>query len=215
MNSLPVIVIPKQYVAIKPTDILLFLAGPVRGGKDWQHQCIKAFIEGATFFWTDTLREKVFGRLKIIVPCRWGKEHHLAAHFATTYEEVTSGSDYQVSQTAMERFYLSAAINQGNGSRIVFGLFEEDEENPRPKDEGPYAQDTYGEIGRWSVVANYTDSPCVRIGYQANFPRVKTIKRNLLNDWRSSWHHHVFEVDDASALGCRIALDMEREVSRF
>lgn len=52
------------------------------------------------------------------------------------------------SQTLRERYYLEMAWAEWS---IIFWLPEEDNENPRKKEEWPYARDTYGELGEWRI----------------------------------------------------------------
>lgn len=183
MSSLIRIVVPKRYVPVMPGDIIFYLAGPVRGGGDWQRFFIEGFLKGTERSWTHIFRTKMFPRIKFIVPCRWGTDHPLSEYFVTQYESPSTGDQVLDSQTAMERLYLRSVIIQRNASKILFGLFPEDSNNPRPKDSGPYACDTYGELGRWTTIARYEgNSLCIQIACHPGFPGSRTIMRNLLLD---------------------------------
>lgn len=170
----PKIVTPKRYVPVLPYDIPIFLAGPVLGGGDWQAEFIEACLDDQQ----TTINKNVLSRTKFFVPCRWDSTHRLAKHFATVYEERSSGINLLDSQTAWETNYLYIAMRQG---LILFGLVEESDKSPRA-DGNPYAMDTYGEIGRWSNRARVEKLNSIYIATTRNFRGAKTISKNLVLD---------------------------------
>ncbi len=82
---------------------------------------------------------------------------------------------------------------------VIFWLPCEDSKNPREKKDGPYAQDTYGELGRWSVKSaekmslHDRGTGCARVnvvvGVEESFPGLRTIKRNFHAD-----HHDDYPI---------------------
>lgn len=154
------IIIPKRYVGIMPVDIVIFLAGPVLGGGDWQREVIKHFIDSSTNSWSCTFKQRIFPRLKFVVPCRWGESHPLAKFFASQYS-TPEAKGVEAGQTYWEIQYLLHILKpriQGRKNGFVFfGLFPEDKIEPR-KDGVPYATDTRGELGRYETLAKYEET---------------------------------------------------------
>ncbi len=77
------------------------------------------------------------------------------------------------------RNYLKEAVKKGC---VIFWLPEENKLKPRPLDAGPYATDTRGEIGRWSVEQKYNPEYNVVLGAEENFFSLSQIKRNWIAD---------------------------------
>lgn len=173
------IVTPKRYIPISPFSFLIFLAGPVQGGGDWQRYFIERFINvSVPQIWTNSFTERVLPRIRFIVPCRWDETHPLSGYFVTVYEDFPASSDdLRETQTCWEFHYLDQ-ITSSNKGIVVYGLFPEDKENPRA-DGRPYAMDTFGEIGRWVTTAHFKENDCVILGCHQNFVGLQTIHKNL------------------------------------
>lgn len=155
------IILPKTLVDI-PTRTkarpqpLFFLAGPIKGGGDWQ----------ATM--CDTLEEFVPDCF-VVVPCRWKEDHRLFEKRAFGHE---NSFDRQL---PWERYYLDLAAHFGC---IVFWLPCESRTNPR--DDGrPYADETRGELGEWRGRMIEDKDLRVVIGAEPEFPGLDAIRRNF------------------------------------
>lgn len=159
------IVIPKRYPTMDPQMFPIFLAGPVLGGGNWQYDLIIALHEevrrrnGAG----EDLFRKIFPKLRLVVPCRWEEKQWdatnrgLSDYFVKTYTLPEKDSkDIKQTQTYWEAMFLSRILKEKWGL-IVFGLFPEDKNKPR-NDGHPYAQDTYGEVGRYLTMAAYEEA---------------------------------------------------------
>jgi hypothetical protein len=104
-----------------------FLAGPVRGGGDWQADM------------SQILHKKV-DDFTAAIPCRWGDDHPLTPHFVI-------GVPFDGRQTSWERLLLHKAALRAPYGCIIFYLARQ--VGPRPPEQGVYARDTLGEIGEW------------------------------------------------------------------
>ncbi len=158
------LILPNSAVFIEPNEKVFFLAGPILGGGDWQRNAIQL------------LSAKV-PETYVVCPCRYTSEHPL--HWLSVKGESESrwalrGLETLPNQTLWERHYLSLASKQG---AIIFWLPEEDRKNPRPPETGPYARDTYGELGEWRV-RMARDRSRVVIGAQSGFPGLSVILKN-------------------------------------
>lgn len=130
-------VIPEEYKDRK----VFFLAGPIRGGGAWQMQA------------AETLWKKFPGCI-VVDPSRWDA----ALKNASDDEEKKRISEHMEngigikdeqkyeSQAAWESDHMKMAAEKGI---LLFWMERESKENPRPKDEGVYAQDTRVETGIW------------------------------------------------------------------
>ena len=130
------IYLPKQIVSLSPTrqTPLFFLAGPIRGGGDWQSQMAEYIL-------------KQEPSALITCPSRWNANHRLASHF---YQPFSQASNRQL---VWERHYLRQAGLQPNvHGCIIFWLGLESGEKPHPGPE-PYAMDTRREIGKFTAYA--------------------------------------------------------------
>jgi hypothetical protein len=130
------IYVPKQIVQLKPTakSPLLFLAGPIRGGGDWQAEMATHLID----------REP---SVDIACPSRWNGEHWLANHFFQPF----SNADNR--QLVWERHYLKqAGLEAGIPGCVIFWLGLESLTQPHPGPE-PYAMDTRREFGKFTAYA--------------------------------------------------------------
>lgn len=150
------IIIPKQYVGITPLDSVIFLAGPVLGGGDWQRVVIEHFMIEMKRQCADSFCSRVLPRIKFVVPCRWDASHPLSCYFAKQYSTVEEKGVIEAGQTYWEIHYLENIIKKRQGF-IFFGLFPESQENPRT-DGVPYGTDTRGELGRWPTIAHYEEA---------------------------------------------------------
>lgn len=130
------IYLPKQIVQLNPTfdSPLFFLAGPVRGGGDWQAD----------------MSESIFDQepsALIVCPTRWSEKHRLSHYFHQPF------SDAENRQLVYERHYIKQAGLEKNVNGCVilwFGL--ESEEHPHDGPE-PYAMDTRRETGKLTAFA--------------------------------------------------------------
>src|SRR6266403_4758892 len=125
-----------------PGERVYFLAGPIRGADDWQAKAIKLLHEKDP-------------NCYIACPRRYDETHEL---YQFSLDPPLDGvrTTAFFSQTMWERNYLEMAAERG---AIIFWLPEESKTNPRKKEDGPYARDTYGELGRWSVISARAKRP--------------------------------------------------------
>lgn len=210
------IIVPKRYPALTPYDVLVFLIGPVIGGGDWQAKFITSFEEVRKKIWTHSFTEMFLPRIKFVVPCRWGSDHSLAEYFVTAYGTVPESAPYIVQrQTRWEREFLGKVLDGNDEGLVVCGLFLEDKNKPKPKEEGPYARDTYGELGEWTTVAYFKNATNFIIGYSEQFSGIgvrmanfelrfgiEAVKRHfrptytpeLLAKWATKWIFNTYSV---------------------
>lgn len=130
------IYVPKQIVPLSPTheSPLLFLAGPIRGGGDWQADMAETILD----------REP---SALIACPSRWSSEHRMARHFYQPFSQAENR------QLVWERHYLKqAGLESGVPGCIIFWLGLESVSHPHPGPE-PYAMDTRREIGKFTAFA--------------------------------------------------------------
>jgi hypothetical protein len=157
------IITPKfAYPASLINSPLFFLAGPVQGGDDWQADC--AFM----------LLDKL-GDCHVAVPRSYSADHPLMPYIVSKMDGTFPR------QLAWERNFLNLAGDpqwQKKGC-ILFWCPLESDMNPRPRLNGPYAQDTYGEIGEWRgrMMENETLRR-VALGMADGFPGRDVIHRN-------------------------------------
>jgi hypothetical protein len=158
------LVLPKQLVYIEPDRIVFFLAGPIHGGGDWQAGAIQLLAEQAPDAY-------------VVCPSRYETTHplyHLALQGESEERWASRGIPPFSSQTYWERYYLNIASIQGC---IIFWLPVESTTNPRPPKTGPYAQDTYGELGEWRVRMARNNAHAV-IGAERGFHGLSVIEKN-------------------------------------
>jgi hypothetical protein len=130
------IFVPKQIVPLSPTpeSPLLFLAGPIRGGGDWQADMAETILK----------REP---SALVACPSRWGSEHRLVAHF---HQPFTKADNRQL---VWERHYLKqSGLDANVPGCIIFWLGLESVTNPHPGPE-PFAMDTRREMGKFTAFA--------------------------------------------------------------
>jgi len=130
------IYIPKRIVPLTPTIVspLFFLAGPIRGGGDWQSDMTEHII----------IREP---SAHIACPSRWNDEHRLARYFHQPFSQADNR------QLVWERRYLNqSGLWPGVPGCVIFWLSKESTTHPHPGPE-PYAMDTRRELGKFTAYA--------------------------------------------------------------
>lgn len=126
------IYVPKKIVSLAatPDSPLFFLAGPIRGGGDWQAD----------------MADHILGQepsAQIACPCRWGDDHWLAPHFHLPFSQADNR------QLVWERHYLKqTGIQPKVPGCVIFWLGLESETEPHPGPQ-PYAMDTRRELGKF------------------------------------------------------------------
>lgn len=163
------IITPKHYITNEELAgrTVFFLAGPVRGGGDWQAQMCLKFLE----------LESSSDEFICVCPCRWEKTHALATYF------LSGDENHFERQLDMERHYLKrAGINEAQTQKgcVVFNLELESKENPHPDPE-PYAMDTRGEIAEWRMRMKF-ESARVVVGGHPDFFGLSQIQRNFTKE---------------------------------
>lgn len=154
---------------------LYFLSGPISGGGEWQTMAIKMISE-------------LDPGCYVACPHGYDTSHWI---FKTHVHFAVENKDNVIefpNQTLWERYHLERASYYGS---IIFWLPCENENNPRKN--GPYAQDTYGELGSWRVKASnphvfsfergkmrrHFHRVNLVIGAESGFPGLKTIQKNF------------------------------------
>lgn len=179
------LILPKNGVVLdlKSGEHLYFLAGPIRGAGDWQSKAIKMLTEKDPACY-------------IVCPCRYVEQNHDLSRYSLPATKLPSETDdirefpeYMLEfpdQTRWERYYLAKAAHLGS---IIFWLPQEDANNPRKKEDGPYARDTYGELGRWSIRHALQHNPFgqekqvkIVVGAEPTFPGLSVIQKNFDDD---------------------------------
>ena len=155
------LILPKALVPLPQEATLFFLAGPIKGGGDWQEKAI-------------SIIERMAPEAYVACPCRYETNHKLFRYALPGEAEHPFSS-----QTLWERYYMELASRNRKGC-IIFWLPEESATHPRPPETGPYARDTYGELGEWRARLRL-ESPCpkVVIGAEAGFPGLSVIVKNF------------------------------------
>lgn len=136
-----------------------FLGGPIRGGGDWQQRMTR-FLHDA------------FGDSLIVAnPSRYTESHPL-------YRFRMSGEEDKFDrQLSWERHYLEYAGKRSHTAAIIFWL--ECQKEKRAAADGPYAQDTYGELGEWRGRMAHEMDINFLIGAEDGFPGLSQIQRNF------------------------------------
>ncbi len=172
---LPRTIVPfQERVEYGKSDIFFFLAGPIRGAGDWQKKAI-LLIDS----FVPTMEFKGKRKVYIVCPSRYTPQHEMYQYQAVGIPaDMFSDSQRKIteSQTNWERHYLEIASHMGC---IIFWLPEEDKENPRKKEDGPYARDTYGELGEWRARAGLDPTMGIVVGGEKNFHGLGVIERNF------------------------------------
>ncbi len=159
------ILVPKIWVSTdkiwtgEPDRVLLFFAGPVRGGGDWQKDgCDLVSVHPA-------LKNSV-----IVTPTRWDRTHALAPRF------MHGPTTCFPRQLNYERHYLALAGLDERPGCILFWLRCESEEDPHPGPE-PYSMDTRGELAEWRMRMKFQNARVV-IGAEPDYHGLSQIQRN-------------------------------------
>lgn len=150
--------LPKTHVFPDRNVPFFFLAGPIRGGGDWQQRMVYRLLE------------TVGNDFTAANPCRYPQNHPLY-HLRMPGEET-----FFKRQLEWERFYLEYAAKYAPRGAILFWLAREDENDPRTEDL-PYARDTLGELGEWRGRMMHDSSLRVLIGANPDFPGLDVIHR--------------------------------------
>lgn len=125
-------ILPKARATTWPGP-LFFLAGPVRGGGDWQS---KAY---------GLIKETMGPAFTAAIPMRYPEEHSLRREALVADP---SAEPFE-RQMAWERHYLKlAGIRSSVPGCLLFWLANESESEPHPGPE-PFAMDTRREMGEW------------------------------------------------------------------
>ncbi len=141
---------------------LFFLMGPVRGGGDWQQDMCAALAVP-------------FPDCVIAVPTRYEKTHPLMEHL------MHPGMRPQAfpRQLDWERYLIEkAALPSKHQYGCVITWLGEQKE-PRPPEQGPYAQDTYGELGELRGRMIFDMGVRLVVGAEPKFHGLDTIQRNF------------------------------------
>ncbi|HSI20225.1 MAG TPA: hypothetical protein VLA04_00740 [Verrucomicrobiae bacterium] len=138
---------------------LFFLAGPIKGGGNWQQTAC------------DLIASKM-DPVAIAAPRRWTAEHPMHTHRAPGQEEAFTR------QTLWERHYLDRAADWGC---VLFWLLNESKSEPR-QDGQPYGRDTTGELSAWRIKLLHNPSLKVVVGAEPDFPGLSVLTCNLYED---------------------------------
>lgn len=128
------IYVPKTIVPLTPSgeSPLFFLAGPIRGGGDWQAGMAETIIH-------------LMPNALIACPSRWTADHRLSRHFHQPFSTAPNR------QLVWERHYLKqAGLDPNVIGCIIFWIGLESTSHPHPGPE-PYAMDTRREIGKFTA----------------------------------------------------------------
>ncbi|MDE2438268.1 MAG: hypothetical protein KGN01_02645 [Patescibacteria group bacterium] len=169
-------------------DILIFLAGPVRGGGDWQMQCVNLIMERYLPL------SSQFRYCCVAIPSHYPRDHSLRQYEVESHDLARTFQH----QTLWERYYLSMAAQMGC---ILFWLPCESREHPRDSNDGPYARETRGELGEWRAHMAYNPKLKMVVGAEAEFPGLKQIQLNFDTQLRCSFQiHNTLEATVAAAM---------------
>ncbi len=166
------IYVPKRVHIIKSSPVapIIFLAGPIRGGNDWQAEAAENLLA-------------INNRAHVISPCRWDGNHRLAEHFVNPF--VSSWNDPR--QRRWEEIYLQqAALDEDESGCALFWLPKEDKTVPRNPEDGPYAMDTWRELGKIAGWFHFNKNVRMVIGGDPDFPGLDTILDDLCVASRSA-----------------------------
>ncbi len=126
-----IIIVPKVIEGVDVNKPLIFLAGPIRGGGDWQTEMANILVEQCA-------------DVQVACPARWTDKHPLSRYFLRSF------SDAPNRQLHWERHYMDrAALDHIQLGTVLFWLGLEDVNSPHPGPE-PYAMDTRREIGKFT-----------------------------------------------------------------
>jgi hypothetical protein len=178
------IILPKILARVESAPVF-YLIGPVLGGDDWQY---RACLE---------LQKQMNEEFFVAVPPRYGPNHPL-------YQLRAEGEEHFSGQLPWERYYINQAGGHAKRGAIIVWLPTESETAPRPREYGPYAQDTYGELGEFRGQMLSGKKLRIAVGADAKFPGLSTILRNFhyALDYELGVHH---TIEDTVSHGIGIA----------
>lgn len=156
---LPYTLVPEEKISTP----FFFLAGPIKGGGDWQNRCVEMF-------------NQKLPEATLAVPRRWDAQHPLYAHHQSGIEKAFPH------QTYWERHYIRRAmdLSKTNEGALIFWFEPQSKTEPR-NDGSPYARDTYGEIGRWFRTCAYEETTII-FGADPHTPGLEVMRRNIKAD---------------------------------
>lgn len=160
MIILPNVLVP-QGTLVEP---LFFLAGPVRGGGNWQ---LKAH---------SLLVQQMQGACSVVIPCRYKPGDPLYGL------QEPGRTDVFERQVLWERYYLELASRRGC---IAFWLPVIDKSSDVAEDpDFCYARDTRGELGEWRGRDKILKELCLPrpkmvVGAEVGFPGLSVIQANF------------------------------------
>jgi len=174
------IILPKTSVNLgKEKGPLFFLAGPVRGGGNWQEDMSRRLAE-------------MTPRCITAIPCRWNATNYLYRY------RIKGDENHFPRQLDWERHYIEQAAREHRSGCLVFWLGCESKIEPHPGPE-PYGMDTRGEIARWSVHKKYDPRVRMVVGADPEFLGLSQIQRNINADLGYEFHIHDSIEDTAEA----------------
>jgi hypothetical protein len=152
------IILPKRrYTNLDPTIPLFFFMGPMRGSGNWHHggyhELAKRCEDGY-----------------VAIPYYHSRLHQYPF---LTGVALGDGEPF-LRQTHWEREYLKLASKRGC---IICWLGKESADKPRVG--GPYARDTYGEVGEWRGHMMHDPNVNFVLGGDPDFPGLSQIKANF------------------------------------
>lgn len=162
------IILPKTFIPegslFKP---VFFLAGPIRGGGDWQRQACHLLLVSNSV-------------CTVVIPCQYERDDPL-------YKSQSYGiaSNFP-RQTRWERHYLELA---GRLGCIIFWL-PAPQPDFVPQPGHSYARDTRGELGEWRTQLYYQPRLRVVFGAEADFPGLSVFEANLHDQLGSDFPIH-------------------------
>lgn len=154
------VILPTTYV--RPRDIvepLFYLAGPIRGGGDWQYQGYQELASRLPQF-------------TVAIPSRYESGHPLHS------QQLSGLAGIFERQTLWERNYMESAAVSGC---LIFWL--PNESKAAPREDGHYGRDTLGELGEWRgrlMSNNRSATLSVVIGAESEFPGLSQIITNYV-----------------------------------
>jgi hypothetical protein len=176
------LLLPKTKPNLDPfLDVpLIFLAGPIRGGGDWQKVMMEKLMTR-------------FTSLIVVNPSRYQADH---SHY---HLRIDGEDNHFPHQTAWEAYFLEKAARGHKKGCVIFWLGDQKE----PRGDGQYARETLGELGAWRTHKFYDSTVRLIVGYEKKFPGLEQILKNFtlaLPDF--SFHETMDSVVEATFLCC-------------